>query len=72
MPPKSGDTVRKEWDKEEYRQKAKERERSYYKKPEIPVDKSTLRILEARPEIQLAEGINQKKTVSAADAVNFV
>jgi hypothetical protein len=69
MPPKGGDTQRKEWNKDEYRQKAKEREQSYHKKPEIPVDKSTLAILEARPDIKLNEGINQKKTVSAVDAV---
>lgn len=68
--PKGGDTQRKEWDKEEYRQKAKEREKSY-KKVEVNVDKSTLGLLEARHEILniALDGINQKKTVSSIDAV---
>ena len=69
--PKGGDTQRKEWDKDEYRQKAKERERNYHKKVEIPVDKSTLAVLEARQEISTLalQGLNEKKTVSSIDAV---
>lgn len=69
MPPKEGDTQRREWNKEEYRQKAQEREQQRkHKKHEIKVDEKDLKLAQARTqELNLDKDLNKTYVLTAAD-----
>jgi U4/U6.U5 tri-snRNP component SNU23 len=69
MPPKEGDTQRREWNKEEYRQKAQERQQQQkHKKHDIKIDEKDLKLAQARTqELNLGKDINKTYILTAAD-----
>jgi hypothetical protein len=67
---KGGDTARREWDKEEFRQKAEDRHRKPRKEQEIP--ESELKLAKAREkELNLEANLNKTYLISAADEVSY-